>query len=345
MDHTTCFGRDGNAGDRTLRPPIVRGTHALMLGLVTLIVMGCANAPSRTPEPDPPGMIDLTRPLAPAPALALVLGGGVVRGFAHIGVLRALEANGLKPDLIIGSSAGGVAGAFYAAGQSAEALARRVPEADWRDVVDLDFTFFDVLRGRTRFGLLRGEALETIINREVAGKRFESFAIPFVAVAVDLQSGALVAFGRGDVGRAVRASSSMPFLFQPVRIDGRDYVDGSVVSPLPVRVARALGAQTVVAVDVGYPPEETNLANPFNLFFQTFQIMAQTLARCEAATADVVIRPELGPASSVSWANREALAIAGEKAGEAAVPHIRAALQRESPSGYQVEAARDPHCR
>ncbi len=320
----------------------MRSAHAAALVLATLIAAGCATAPSVTPELDPPGAIDLKQPIFPAPRLALVLGGGAVRGFAHIGVLKALEANGLQPDLIVGSSAGGIAGAIYAAGQSAEELARRVPDADWRDILDLDYTFFDVLRGRTRFGLVRGEALETLVNREVGARRLETLPIPFIAIAADLQTGALVAFGRGNVGRAVRASSSIPFLMRPARIDGRDYIDGSAVSPLPVRVARTLGAQTVVAVDVGYPPEETNLANPFNLFLQTFQIMSRTLARCEAVAADVLIQPELGLAGSANWGNREALVIAGEKAGAAAVPHIRAALQRESP---HAETSRGDHCR
>jgi len=319
-------------------------TARALLVLAGLALAGCATPPQRPHEVEPPRAIDVTHPLDPAPRLALVLGGGSLRGFAHVGVIRTLEAAGLRPDLIVGTSAGAIAGAYYAAGYRADDLAKNVPSADWRDLADFDYTFVDVVTGRARFGLVRGEALESIVGRDLGERRFEALAIRFVAVAADLQTGELAAFGRGDVGRAVRASSSLPVVFRPVRIDGRDYVDGGVVSPLPVSVARALGARTVVAVDVGYPPHETNLANPFNLFFQTFQIMAMKLARCESAAADVVIRPELGPSSEIGWSNRDALAAAGERAGAAAVPAIRAALQAEGRKVPKLALASDAAC-
>lgn len=309
-----------------------------------LVLAACASAPQRAPEIEPPRPIDLTKPLDPAPRLALVLGGGSVRGFAHVGVIRALEGAKIRPDLVVGTSAGAVAGAYYAAGFGAAELARNVPSAGWRDIADFDYTFIEVLRGETRFGLVRGEALEAIVNRDLDGKRFEMLPIPFVAVAADLQTGALAAFARGDVGRAVRASSSIPVVFRPVRIAGRDYVDGGVVSPLPVSVARSLGAQVVVAVDVGYPPRETNLANPFNLFAQTFQIMAQQLSRCEAAAADVVVRPELGASDQIDWSSRERLAAAGEAAGRAAIGAIRAALREAGPGASRVEPPEQGTC-
>ena len=178
-----------------------------------------------------------TPPAAPGrrPTLGLALGGGAARGFAHIGVLKVFEANGIIPDWIVGTSAGSLVGALYASGLSAFELQRLGLALD-------EATFSDwTLRSR---GLLKGEALAAYVNQQLKNRTIEALPRRLAIVATDLRSGEPIVFQRGDTGTAVRASSAVPGIFSPVRIQDRDYVDGGLTHPVPAAVARALGAQT-----------------------------------------------------------------------------------------------------
>ena len=287
-----------------------RQCMAQWAGLGTLIATGAHAAP-------PP------KPGASARRLAVVLGGGSARGFAHIGVIKALEAAGIKPDLIVGCSAGALVGAFWAAGYSGkemETLAYEVQDSTIIDLVAPNVT--------GRRGLLSGLSLETFVNRGVRGRSMSGLMTPLVTVATQFPSGQLQAFKTGDVGFAVRASCSIPGIFLPADRDDQEYLDGGLVSPVPVQTARACGATTVVAVDVG--AEDPGMARQratgglYELILRSFEIMGKSLRKVECDQADVVIRPDVGRIASSDFASRRALIEAGYKAGSRLAPVILA---------------------
>lgn len=251
------------------------------------------------------------------PKLALVLGAGSARGFAHIGIIKALDAAGIKPDLIVGASAGSVIGVFYAAGYTGiqmEEVAMKVRDADVIDAA-----------ANTKRGLVGGEALQKLINNFVKDKPIEALKIPFIAMATILKSGDPVQLRNGDAGLAVRASSSMPGVFLPTVIGGVELVDGAISSPLPVSVARQMGAETIVAIDVGAAPQNAHAAGIYEIVMQSFEIMGQSISRLEGQKADVLIKPAVGQFSGSDFGNRAALIAAGFTAGQRAIEQIKLA--------------------
>jgi NTE family protein len=256
-------------------------------------------------------------PVAVAPRIALALGGGAARGFAHIGVIKALEAQGIAPDIVVGTSAGSVVGSLYAGGHNGFDLQKVALQLDEAQVGDW------ALPDR---GVFKGEALQNFINRAVGNRPLEKLDRLFAVVATDLHSGEAVVFRTGNTGMAVRASSSVPGIFQPVSINGREYVDGGLVSPIPVRIARSLGADLVIAVDISARPQNGKTQNTVGVLLQTFSIMGQTLGRLELAEADVVIRPQLGDVAATDFQGRHLAVLEGEKAAALALPEIKRRL-------------------
>src|SRR5574340_427449 len=282
--------------------------------LIVMLFAGCAAVPGgRAPEP--------ARPLLAKaqPRVALALGGGAARGFAHIGVIKALEAQGIVPEIVVGTSAGSVVGVLYAGGYSGFELQKIAFQLDESSVGDL------VLPDR---GFIKGEQLQNFINKALQNRPIEKLGRRFAAVATDLQSGEMVAFQRGNAGVAVRASSSVPGVFQPVAINGREYVDGGLTSPIPVKVARSLGADVVIAVDISSRPKNARVNDSVDVMLQTFSIMGQTIGQYELAGADVVIRPNTGAMGSTDFEQKHQAIMEGEKAALAALPLIRSAIQR-----------------
>lgn len=273
-----------------------------LLPLLVLLVAGCVSAP---PAP------------APKPKIALALGGGAARGFAHIGVIKALEAQGIVPDIVVGTSAGSVVGSLYASGINGFDLQRIALQLDEAQVGDWSMP---------DRGVFKGEALQNFINRQVGNRPLEKLDRLFAVVATDLKSGEAVVFRTGNTGMAVRASSSVPGVFQPVAISGREYVDGGLVSPIPVRVARSLGADLVIAVDISARPQSGKTENTVGVLLQTFAIMGQTIGRYELKEADVVIRPQLSEVAATDFNGRNLAVLEGEKAAQAALPEIRRRL-------------------
>jgi NTE family protein len=260
--------------------------------------------------------------------VGLALGGGAARGFAHIGVIKALESNGIVPDLVVGTSAGSLVGALYAAGNNGNALQKMAIDMDESAISDWSVPFFS---GPT--GMLKGEGLQNYVNRAVQGQPIEKLKIPFGAVATDLKSGQPILFRRGNTGAAVRASSSVPGVFKPVRIGAIDYVDGGLVSPVPASFARKMGADFVIAVNISVQPEVQPASGAFEILLQTFAIMGQSLNQYELKQADIVIRPELATMKGNDFQNRSVAIAAGERAALSAMPELRKRLQikREQP--------------
>lgn len=218
------------------------------------------------------------------PVVALVLGSGGARGYAHIGVIEVLEENGIKPDFIVGTSAGSIVGSIYASGKSAQELRDIALKMQVHDVRDFNIKLQ---------GFLDGKKVESYVNHQVDNLPLEDLKIPLYVVATELKHGEKVVFNKGSTGQAVRASISIPSMFIPVNINGNEYVDGGLVSPVPVNIAKELGADIVIAVDILAQPVHTETSNVWGMFNQNINIMQSKLAAEELKNADVVIQPDL----------------------------------------------------
>ena len=248
--------------------------------------------------------------------VALVLGGGAARGFAHIGVIKVLEAHGIEPDMVVGTSAGAVVASLYASGMNGIQINRVALKMDESSISDWAMP----LRSR---GFLKGVALQNYLDTVLKDRPIEKMAIPLGIVATDLKTGQPILFQRGDTGVAARASCSVPSIFEPVEIGGHEYVDGGLVSPVPAAFAHKMGADFVIAVDISARPELQSTISSFDILMQTFTIMGQTIKSYELDKyADVVIRPNLAAMSAGDFTDRNKAILAGEEAAEKAMPDL-----------------------
>jgi NTE family protein len=299
----------------SIQPETDFSMRRLSLLLIAALLSACA-APPTAPTPPTPIPVQVSKPPL---KIALVLGGGAARGFAHIGVIKALEAQGIAPDIVVGTSAGSVVGALYAAGMSGfelQSLALQMKEdmlADW------------TLPNR---GVLKGAALQDFINQNVKNLPIQKLPKPLGVVATDLQSGERALFRYGNTGMAVRASSAVPGMFQPVEIGGRDYVDGGLTSPVPAQSARTMGADFVIAVDISNVSRRDKLTGTLDVLLQTFAIMGHAISSHELKDADVVVRPKTAGVSSTDFEGRHLAILEGEKAAAAIMPELKAKLAR-----------------
>lgn len=293
---------------------------ALSAFAAAALLAGCGSTPTQPAAPV--AAVPVPQPVARHVKIGLALGGGAARGFAHIGVIKALEAQGIVPDIVVGTSAGSVVGAMYAAGYNGFTLQRMALEMDEASISDWAIPFFSKAPG-----VLKGEALQAYVNKTVRNQPIEKLKIPFGAVATDLKTGQPILFRRGNTGQAVRASSAVPSVFQPVSIGGRTYVDGGLVAPVPVRFAKEMGAEFIIAVNISSATEAQATASSVDVLMQTFTIMGQRLNQHELRDADIVITPSLGTMGSADFAGRNLAVLAGEQAAAAVMPQIKARLR------------------
>lgn len=295
--------------------------------VLALWLSACASVTTSPDTPatpaTPPAVPPVAQPVKP-PRIGLALGGGAARGFAHVGVIQVLEREGLRPDLVAGTSAGSLVAVLYASGMKPAELERAALAMDEATIADWTLPLLSR-------GMLRGQALARYVNQQVGGKPLQDLPLPVGVVATDLQSGDGIVFRRGDVGTAVRASSAVPGVFQPVAISGREYVDGGLVAPVPVRQARQMGADLVIAVDISSAPEGNPTGDTLQLLLQTFAIMGRSINRHELATADLVVRPQLAGVSSAAFSERQRAMAAGRAAMEAALPRLKMLMLRPAP--------------
>ena len=283
-----------------------------------------AQAASKTPAPEATAVPPPLPPVSKTPLrIGLALGGGAARGFAHVGVIQVLEEAGIRPVLVTGTSAGSLVAALYASGKNGAQLQNIAETMEEATIADWTLQVF------TR-GALRGEALAKYVNAQVGQKSIEAMPMPLGIVATDLNSGNDIVFQRGDTGTAVRASSAVPAVFQPVKIGNREYVDGGLVSPVPVRAAKKMGAELIIAVDISSPPEAASASGTLEILLQTFTIMGKSINSLELQGADVVVRPQLLGISSADFGARKRSIEAGRKAMLAALPQLRAAMEAKS---------------
>lgn len=265
----------------------------LLLFSSALLLAGCATAPVDHAAGDAPSAVPLQRTVKPRPVLGLVLGAGGSRGFAHVGVLKALEAAGIEPDVVVGVSSGAVVASLHAGGFRAAELEAQALEIEDNDL--LDFTLFGP-------GMIEGGRLQAYINQMLGNRPIEALQKPFAVVAAERENSRMTVFNRGNTGLAVRASASVPKLFWPVVIRGTEYVDGGVASRVPASVARDMGADIVIAVDVSWR------------------------GSADAQQADIVIRPQTVRSRIIDFSHKLANLAAGEEAARAAVPQVRELL-------------------
>ncbi|WP_083300777.1 patatin-like phospholipase family protein [Jeongeupia sp. USM3] len=276
-----------------------------LLLFFAVLLAACTTTPPAPPTPAAP---------PPKVRVGLALGGGAAKGFAHIGVIKMLEANGIRVDTVAGTSAGSVVGGLYASGMDAFALQEKafgLDEAQIRDV--------SLLNG----GIVKGQKLQDFVNQLVTNRPIDKFAKPFGAVATELDTGKRTVFVRGNAGQAIRASSSIPGVFEPALIAGKRYVDGGVVSPVPVDAARELGADLVIAVDISAKAGNKAPSGLIGTVNQAVVIMGQKLGEQELARADVVIRPKVGKIGPTDFDQKNQAILEGEKAALAAIPQIK----------------------
>ncbi len=270
--------------------------------------------------PKPPPLLPPPKPVK----IALVLGAGASRGFAHIGVLKILESNKIPIHMIVGTSAGSFVGSLYAYGFDAYTLQTMAISIQRDDIIDL--TIPDN-------GFVKGERLENYVNWALKDTPMEKLQIPFYAVATNIQTGEEVVFGTGNTGTAVRASSSIPGIFQPVKLSGGTYVDGGVVSPLAIDAAKRYGADVVIAVDISSNPANSSPRSTIETILQSIDIMHAKISQIQLGRADVVIRPDVGHIGAADFSKRHEAILEGEKAALNALPKINQIISRRKQEG------------
>ena len=321
-------------------PDVLKLIASRMSLIGVLVLTGCASV--KAPDANvvkTPGAIESTstgttsavpiliEPVVPLKVLnlGLALGSGAARGFAHVGVIQVLEEAGIQPDLVVGTSAGSLVAALYASGKNSAQLRRVAETMEEAEITDWMMPILNR-------GALRGEALARYVNTQVGGRLIEQMKIPLGIVATDLHNGEPMLFQRGNTGSAVRASSAVPAVFQPVKIGTREYVDGGLVSPVPVRQAREMGANVIIAVDISTDPEGSPASDTFQILMQTFNIMGKSLNTVLLKDADVVVKPALMGVKSADFAARRKSIEAGREAMLKAMPKLKQVL-----SGYAAK--------
>jgi NTE family protein len=300
------------------------------LSLCSLSLAACMSKPPVTPgatTPVPP----VAKPREPV--IAVALGGGGAKGFAHIGVLKMLESHGIKPRIVTGTSAGSFVGAIYASGRSPYQLQEVALALEEADIRDLTFS---------KQGFLEGQKLQDYVNRQIGNRLIQQLPLRFAAVATQLDTGAKVAFNRGNTGQAVRASCSIPNVFIPATINGKRYVDGGLVSPVPVSTARDMGADLVIAVDITARPKPGQATSLWGLLDQSLNIMGMQGLAQELAQADVVIKPAVGGMGVAELSGRHQAILEGERAAQAQLKAIDAAIARFKASPAALRPAPTP---
>ncbi len=294
-----------------------------LLATAVLLLAACRTAapPALVTERQPPLVAIPPSPKVPEPRIALVLGGGAARGFAHIGVIRVLEQERIPVDLVVGTSVGSLIGALYASHKDSFELEWTAFRLERDDLFD-----FGLVNAVVGMGYAKGEKLERFVRESVKQRDIEQLRVPFAAVAADLNWGQTVVLDKGSVARAVRASSAIPGVFEPVEHQGKLLVDGGVVDNIPIDVAKAKGADLVIAVDIGADVGNTNIKNVVDVILQASDIMFAVNVGFRRQGADVLVQPKVGGVGMLDFTKKKDCMLAGIQAGREAVPRIRAAI-------------------
>ncbi len=309
--------------------------------LLSLVAMTACTSVSDQPKSalSPRSLGDVRHSSCPPPAthddptIALVLGGGGLRGFAHVGVLRALDEAGIQADIVVGTSVGAVVGAAYASGLSAAQIDRIARDTEIASLIDL------TLSNR---GLMKGDSIATWVNTITSHAPIERFPRRFAAVATDLDRGEPVLLDRGNPGLAVQASAAVPGPNIPVPYKDGHLVDGGITSLVPVRFARAMGADVVIAVDIYCSgPSHPGLAAP-SVLLRVMRVQSCMVAAPEMAEADILIAPSVSVSGMSAKDEQERAVAAGYEAAVRALAGFTSRTKHNR-KGVAVAAARRTH--
>lgn len=296
--------------------------HTLCASLI-LSLAACSTAPKTSSS-------KIITPVAREPVIALALGGGGAKGFAHIGVIKILESHGIRAKIVTGTSAGSFVGSIYASGKTPFQLQEIALNLDEKDLRDLTLS---------KQGFVVGQKLQDYVNKQVNNVPMQRFPIKFAAVATRLDNGQKTVFTSGNTGQAVRASCSIPNVFIPATIGGVRYVDGGLVSPIPVETARDLGADLVIAIDISARPKAGEATGVWGLLDQTINIMGMQGIQRELSLADVVIQPNISGLAALDLTQRHQTILEGERAAQQQLRHIDQAIARFKTSPAAFKAA------
>jgi len=278
-----------------------------------MIIAGCAVQKEIPVVIEPP-------PVYIKPKVALVLGGGAARGFAHVGVLRALEQEKISVDMIVGTSVGSLIGALYASNPDSFELEWTSFELEKDDIFD-----FSILSSAT--GPVKGDKLEKFINSKISAQNIEQLKVPFYAVAADLNTGEPVVFSFGPISKAVRASCSIPGVFTPLSYNNRQLIDGGVLGNIAPEIARQYGANLVIVVSIGKSIRNKETRNILEITLQAIAIMSSKIDSYKAKEADVLISPEVGDVGTMDFTQKKRCMEAGIEAARKAIPEIKKRLE------------------
>jgi NTE family protein len=251
------------------------------------------------------------------PKIGLALGSGGARGFAHLGVIKVLQEEGIPIDMIAGSSMGALVASFYAAGIDLNQLYRL--STAFRRKYYLDFTV-------PKMGFIAGNRVKELVRIFTHNKNIEQLTIPVAIVATDLMSGEKVVFKSGSVADAVRASIAIPGIFVPAKMNGRILVDGGVADRVPVSVVKDMGADIVIAVDVSQVKRDEEITSIFDVIMQSIDIMQKELVSYREIASDIMIRPQVQVYSSKSFTNIEEIIQLGEEEARNQLSNIRTVI-------------------
>lgn len=253
--------------------------------------------------------------------VALVLGGGSARGFAHVGVIRALEQEKIPVHMIVATSVGSLIGGLYAANPDSFQLEWTAFKIEKSDILDFSIIY-------SKYGPVQGVRLENFVEKTAKVKRVEHTKIPFYPVATDLNSGETVVLDKGSLSKAVRASSAIPGIFVPVKIGNRTLVDGGVTNNLACDIARSRGADIVIAVNIQKDIRNPDIASLIDIIGQSVNIMMHESTKGKMKYADVVIEPDTKGVSLFDFSQKKVLMEEGIKATKAAMPRIKTLINK-----------------
>lgn len=289
--------------------------------LVLCYLMGCSCPQTYHPAFNPPPL-PACREVQQPVRLALVLGGGGAKGLAHVGVIEELVHANIPIDLVIGCSAGSIVGALYCDDPCTDDLKRTLLSLKTDMLVDFDIW-------NARYGLCQGRSLRKFLTANLDATCFEELKIPFFLVATDLCSSELVTIGGGPLIPAIEASCSIPFIFVPVALHGRIFVDGGIIDPVPVRVADHFNAEVIVAVDLRGLLSQTFPNSLFGVATRSAEITLLWQSESCLLNADIVIRPDLCGIGTFDDDQNETIYQAGKAAARNAIPEIISCLRKK----------------
>ena len=287
----------------------------LTLSFIFALLLSCRTAPTPLPEP-----IKAEPSPKPLPKVALVLGGGAAKGFAHVGVIRVLEKEKIPIDMIVATSVGALVGAIYASERDSFQLEWLAYQVTKEDIFDFSILY-------SKLGPVQGEKLEEFLKTKLKVKKLEDLELPLYPVATDLMTGKTVTLEKGSIARAVRASSAIPGVFVPVQFAGRTLIDGGVTNNLPVEIARQKGADVVIAVNLSQDVKNVQIDSVIDIILQSIDIMGKELLKYKRKGAEVLIEPQVGDVGTMDFSQKKKCIEEGMKAARVALPQIQQKIE------------------